>query len=100
MNERSEKIVTLAREMLRSGMPPMEPTRAQISMSFKVLCFSTMIAALGSSAVTAVSYEQKRPINHYEKTKLDALVFYTAHLKGMDEAILKQQVTKIGNQQF
>ncbi len=55
MNDRGEKIVSLAREMLRSEMAVEQPNlTAKTPISFKILCMATLLAALGSSAVTGL----------------------------------------------
>ena len=94
MHDRGEKIVTLAREILRSDELPQLPEAAttRITLSFKMLCLATMLTAVGSSAVTAWIVETRRPLNHYEKTELDALVFYTARQKNLSEDDLRRDV--------
>lgn len=94
MHDRGEKIVTLAREILRSDAlpPPPEHSLTRITLSFKTLCLATVLAAIGSSAITGLVIETHRPLNHYEKTELDALVFYTAHQKGLSEEDLRREV--------
>jgi hypothetical protein len=97
MEDRGEKIITLAREMLRSDMdfePQAEtataPTRPNVS--FKMLCLATMLTAVGSSAVTSIVTDTRRPINRYEKVELNALVFYVARLKGVNEDTVRAEV--------
>jgi hypothetical protein len=94
MYDRGEKIVTLAREILRSDELPKlpEPTTTRITLSFKMLCLATVLTAVGSSAVTAFVVETRRPLNHYERTELDALVFYAAHQKGLNEDDLRRDL--------
>jgi hypothetical protein len=93
MQDRGEKIVTLAREILRSdelALPKNSVTR--ITLSFKMLCLATILTGLGSSAVTGWIVEMHRPLNHYERTELDALVFYAAREKGLQEEDLRREV--------
>ena len=89
MNDRGEKIINLAREMLRTDI---EPSETRTPISFKVLCLATMLTAFGSSAVTTWLNDARRPINRYEKTELKALIFYAARVKGIDEESLRQDV--------
>jgi len=98
MNDRGEKIVNLAREMLRAERSAEPPELAiKAPLSFKVLCFATLLAAFGGSAVTEWINEARRPITRYEKVELDALVFYAARLKGVNEDILRREVeSRIG----
>jgi hypothetical protein len=93
MNDRGEKIVTLARELLRSDMPaPPEPSPSSITLSFKALCFATILTAFGSSALTMYAGETRRPLNRYERVELNALFAYTAHSRSIDEASLRHEV--------
>jgi len=93
MDDRGDKIINLAREMLRSDVVVDFPERGEKPViSFKVLCFATVLAALGSSALTEATGEAHRPINRYEKTELKALVFYAARLKGFNEDELRHEV--------
>jgi hypothetical protein len=100
MEDRGDKIISLAREMLRSNVdiepvtPPPSPSNA---ISFRVLCFATLLAAFGGGFVTAWDGEQHRPLNHYEKIELEALIFYASHSKGLDEAQLRKDLeAKLG----
>ncbi len=92
MDDRGVKIVSLAREMMRNEAYHSPTSAPHITMSFKVLVLTTLMTAFGSSALTELVIEENRPINHYEKTELDALVFYIAHLKGIEETALRQQI--------
>ncbi len=93
MNDRGEKIINLAREMLRSDMVFEQPAPPpKVTISFKILCLVTVLTAVASSAVTEWSAENHRPLNHYEKTELNALIFYTARVKGIGEDILRREV--------
>ena len=86
MSDRGDKIIHLASELLRADMcvPPL-PAKSPASFSFRMLCLSSCLAALGGSAITAWNYQQLRPINRYERTELDALVFYASRVNGVDE---------------
>ena len=94
MQDRGEKIVTLAREILRSDSAQTLPaaTTTHITMSFRMLCLVTVLTAIGSGAATGLIIEMKRPLNQYEKTELDALVFYTARQKGLNEDDIRREV--------
>ena len=92
MNDRGEKIINLAREMLRSEQIPDAAEAPRTSISFRVLCFATILAALGGSTVTQLINEGRRPITRYEKVELDALIFYAARVKGLNEDALRQDV--------
>lgn len=93
MNDRGEKIISLAREMLRSDMQfDLPPPPAKPTITFKILCLATMLTAAGSYGVAEWSAEARRPITRYEKTELNALVFYAARLKGITEDSLRREV--------
>ena len=103
MHDRGEKIVTLAREILRADalptLPEESPTR--ITLSFKMLCLATVLTAASSSAVTGFIIEARRPLNHYEKTELEALISYTAKQKNIHEDDLRHEVlTKLNITSF
>jgi hypothetical protein len=79
---------------LRSdGLPQLpEAPRNRITLSFKMLCLATVLTGLGSSMATGWMVEMRRPLNHYEKTELDALIFYAARQKGLAEEDLRREV--------
>jgi hypothetical protein len=91
MNDRGEKIVTLAREMLRSEITT-APTELKAPISFKVLCIAAIVAALGSSGLTIWFDDARRPVTRYERVELDALIFYAARLKGVGEDSLRLEI--------
>jgi hypothetical protein len=95
-HDRGDKIVQLAREMLRTdaplalaGVPSGSP-----AISFRMLCFASVLAALGGSFVTSMAAETHRPLNRYERVELDALVYYAAHQKNLDETVLRRDVQR------
>lgn len=102
MNDRGEKIVTLAREMLRSDIAfETEPPQAKPTITFKILCLATVLTAVSSYGITEWANQNHRPITRYEKTELNALVFYAARLKGISEEALRQEVEqKLGISSF
>lgn len=96
MDDRGEKIVTLARAVLHSGCPEdvvHHHDTPSNDKPFKALCVTALLAAIGSSAITSWADEQNRPISHYEMVEIDALVFYAARQNFMDETSLRQEVT-------
>ncbi|MDR3450580.1 MAG: hypothetical protein P4M15_12710 [Alphaproteobacteria bacterium] len=92
MDDQGEKIVFLAREILKAGAPalPADRKAVQITMTFKTLCFTTLLAAAGGFGVTSYMQADERPLNRYEKTEIDALLFYAAKVKGVDEENLRR----------
>jgi hypothetical protein len=101
MQDRGETIVMLARNLLSMENPildslamPPEPAQnpSRISVSFKTLCMATILTAFGSLAVTEWIHETRRPMNRVEKTELDALIYYAAHTKGMNEKNLRREI--------
>lgn len=99
MDDQGEKIVFLAREILNAGIAEQPPVkrRSDVTMSFMALCLTTTLAA-GSGALAAHTlHAAERPLNRYEKTEINALVFYASKLKGIGEADLSREVAaKIG----
>ena len=103
MTDRGEKIVKLAREIMRSSPlseetstlgPPCHP------VSYKAIYMAAFLAAFGGSAVTAWFDAQRRPITHYERGELKALLFFAAQSNARDEATLRralQQQLAIAN---
>ncbi len=93
MDDRSEKIIALTREIVRANkMMEPEASASRISMSFKTLCLVTCLAAAGGGAVAEWHAWDSRPINRYEKTELNALIFYAARTKNLGEDTLLQSV--------
>ncbi|MDE1901415.1 MAG: hypothetical protein KGI37_07220 [Alphaproteobacteria bacterium] len=94
MNDQGEKIVFLAREILNAGIDENHAAvkKTRVTMSFTTLCLTTFLAASGGAVVGHMVQNSHRPLNRYEKTEIDALVFYTARLKGISEDILRQDV--------
>jgi len=93
MEDRGEKIVNLAREMLRAEYVIHPPeAAAKTSLSFKVLCFAAILSAVGGSGLTAWINEARRPLTRYERVELEALVFYASRLSGVKEESLRREI--------
>jgi len=95
MDDQGEKIVFLARALL-NGTPEnfLDKKALNVTMTFKALCLTTILAAAGGGAVTAWAHENERPLNRYERFEVQALVFYASKLKGMSEDSLRRDVEK------
>jgi hypothetical protein len=92
MNDRGEKIVSLAREMLSSddGTPTTHrPEPNKMASQVKAICVAAFIAAFGSQLVTHMIDQTRRPLNRYEKTELEALIFYASQTKALDPTALR-----------
>jgi hypothetical protein len=96
MEDKGEKIIFLARELLESREPeePIAKKTIGITMSFKTLCFTTFLAAASGNLISTYVHEQSRPLNKYERIELQALIFYTAKLKNISEEILRAEVER------
>lgn len=95
MDDRGEKIVSLARAVLHSGCANNDdfPSHVQKrAIPLKTLYLTALLTAVGSSAVTTWANENHRPISHYEMVEIDALVFYTARQNMRDEESIRQEV--------
>jgi len=95
MEDRGEKIVNLAREMLSTsrysdGFNPYETDSK--SFTFKTLLLTAFLTAFGSSFVTHWINEIRRPITHYERVELEALVYYISRSQAKDEDQILQSV--------
>lgn len=95
MNDRGEKIVNLAREILQTT-PSIEvkanANSSKTSVSVKTVYFAAILAAIGGSFVTQWFSETCRPITYYEKVELNALMFYAAKTNKLDETKLRNDV--------
>jgi hypothetical protein len=103
MEDKGEKIIFLAREILESDATPAPVTKKtmSITMTFKTLCFTTLLAAASGDLISTYVHEQGRPLNRYERVELQALVFYTARTKNISEDILRTEVEKqVGIERF
>lgn len=103
MEDRGENIVFLARQILESDIKEPLPQKKTISvtMSFRTLCFTTLLAAASGNLMATLVHERVRPLNRYEKVELQALVYYAAKMNGMDEQLLRLEVGKrVGVKRF
>jgi len=96
MEDKGEKIIFLARELLETDavVPPVTKKTLSITMTFKTLCFTTILASASGSLISTIVHEHTRPLNRYEKIELQALIFYTSRLKHISEEILREEVEK------
>ena len=96
MEDKGEKIIFLARELLETNdvVPAVTKKTLSITMTFKTLCFTTILAAASGGLISTFVHEYTRPLNRYEKIELHALVFYAARLKNISEDILREEVEK------
>jgi hypothetical protein len=95
MNDRGEKIITLAREMLRTEFPNHRFAEAPVQktqISLKTLYLTVFLTAFSSGALTTALDEARRPINRQERVELDALLFYTARKTSTDEDAVRRDV--------
>ncbi len=95
MDDQGEKIVYLVRTMLRDGFAlgnvaehPLESK----PISLKTLYLAAVLAALGGGGLTHWVHEERRAINFYEETELEALVFYASKVGARDAAVLRQEI--------
>jgi len=94
MDNRSDNIIGLAHEILRSNKLIEDMPEPKSTVTLKILCITSLLAAFGGSALTAWANETLRPLNHYEKTELEALIFYAARTKGTTEDTLRHEVVE------
>jgi hypothetical protein len=96
MEDRGEKIIFLAREILESNAfeTPVKKKTTTVTMTFRTLCFTTLLAAATGNLVSTIVHEHSRPLNKYEKVELEALMFYATKIKGLNEEILRTEIEK------
>ena len=93
MNDRGEKIVNLAREILQPPVTIEEAVKQNNNtVSVKAVYFAAILAAFGGSFVTQWFSDTYRPITYYEKVELNALMFYAAKTNKLDESKLRNDV--------
>ena len=104
MDDHGENIVFLARALLNTNAAEKLSSgekKLGITLSFKALCLTTLLAAAGGALVTDWVREDDRPLNRYERFEVQALVFYAAKLKAVDEDVVRHDVAaKIGLAHF
>ncbi|MBI1273171.1 MAG: hypothetical protein GC131_03685 [Alphaproteobacteria bacterium] len=88
MNDRGEKIVSLASAMLQ------EPEAGSYAAngarySWKVVACAALVAAASTGIAASWAAEQRRPLTRYEKTELMALIHFAAKAGTEDEALVR-----------
>lgn len=97
MDHRSDKIVKLARAMVRSDYVSSAQTivnNAKPHLTLPTLYMTALLSAFGGGAVVGAAAELNRPANHYEKTEIAALVFYIARQTGQAEQTIQDNATQ------
>ncbi len=96
MEDKGEKIIFLARQILESDDRESLPKKKtiKVTMTFRTLCFTTLLAAASGNLIATIVHERVRPLNKYERVELQALVFYASRIHGMDEDLLRLEVEK------
>lgn len=84
-DDRSEKIITLARTMLQQ--PPPEPTQ---TYSLKTMVMVALLSAGTAGVGSALTVEHYRPLNRYERTELRALIFYAAKTHHLESTVIEK----------
>lgn len=104
MDERRNKIIHLARTMLRSDYANCANATLVANrqpMTIPALCVTALLSAFGSSIVTSAIAYQQRPISHYEAVEIEALLYYVARTNGISDATLRDEVrTQLGLSDF
>jgi hypothetical protein len=102
MNDRSEKIVSLAQELLttKTGTNFLhESTSASTigkgASAFKTFLLATLLTAFGSAFTTHTVDQMRRPLTRYERVELDALLYYASILNAQQENALRQNLLNV-----
>ena len=94
MSDQGEKIIHLAREVLRNGhlsdtFEGMHAMRAESKrLSVKAAALAALLAALGGAGIMHVIDDNYRPANRYERVEIDALLLLAAKQNAMPEETL------------
>lgn len=95
MDDRGEKIVNLARELLQNHhvSPPADRGNALPTLRLwrKIAMIAVVAAATGGLSVHVMA-EQGRPLNRYEKIELQALLDYASRLQDKDSSVLRRDL--------
>ena len=97
MDHRSDKIVRLARAMVRSDYVNSASDIGGVTkphLTLPTLYMTALLSAFGGGAVVAVAAELSRPINHYDKTEIAALTFYAARHTGQSEQFIQDEAKR------
>ena len=86
-DERSDKIVNLARAMIQHNAPQAAPR-----YSLKTIAFAAMLSATLAGGAAVLAVEQYRPLNRYEKIEIRALIHYAAKLNTLDGQIIEDDL--------
>jgi len=98
MSDQGDKIIHLAREVLRSGRlaeayDGKQALQAESKMlSIKAAALAALLSAFGSATLTHLIEENRRPVSRYERVEIDALIFYAARQKAITEDSLRQDL--------
>lgn len=97
MSDQGDKIIHLAREVLKNGClgsePAMSDERPEGRMlTVKATALAALLAAAGSASLTHLVEEARRPISRYERVEIEALVFYTSRQMAISEDTLRHEI--------
>ncbi len=94
MDDRSEKIIMLAQELLRANasVETGPPANASVRHPFLVFLFVALLAAIGGSTATQWIDATRRPIDRSQRTTIEALLLYAAKVNGLNETALREEV--------
>lgn len=97
MQDRGEKIVSLAQEILCGERErdeqrgPGKACDASRESSLKAAMIAAFLAAAGTGVSAHLIQEAQRPATRYERVEIDALFFYTAREFRVSETELRQE---------
>lgn len=101
MSDQGDKIIHLAREMLRSRPQTIHDSAAARQehnanyLAIKAAAIAALVASFGSVSLTHMIEESRRPMNHYERVEIEALVFYATKQGVVNEKTLQQEITTL-----
>lgn len=98
MSDQGDKIIHLAREMLRGNqnseqaVQPSSIIEDRHTSSIKAAALTALIAAFGSASLTHLIDEMRRPMNRYERIEIEALMFYAARQNASTEKAIQHDI--------
>jgi hypothetical protein len=86
-DDRSDNIINLAR-----GMIERNDLGQNSGYSLKTVALAALLSATAAGGLTASLVERARPLNHYEKTEIKALIAYAASQSREPAAMLQDEL--------
>lgn len=99
MTDRGEMIVRLAQALLdaeKGGTTPhgnLSARKPPACKGLRLLCLTAFLSGCCGAFLSHFVSERYRPVNRYEQTEIDALLFYAAQSHGDDPDVLARHLS-------